>query len=611
MSNLYSEEVIEEVRTRNDIVDVVSGYVLLKKAGTSYKGKCPFHTEKTPSFSVSPEKQIYHCFGCGAGGNVISFIMNIENLGFIDALKLLADRGGIILPDRNKDLSLENAHYKNKATQYSIHRDAARYFYNNLKSNEKVLNYLNSRGITNNTIVKFGLGYALDDWEGLYLYLLNKNYSRDDISKSGLVIPKKAKNEEYYDRFRNRLIFPVFNLTNKIVAFGGRVLDRELPKYINSPETIIFSKGNNLYGLNKAKNSIKGGQIIITEGYMDVISLYEYGLKNVVASLGTALTREQGKLLSRYGEEIVLAYDGDNAGREATLKAIEILEPFGCRIKVLMLAKGMDPDDYIKEYNLEGFLYQIKNALPMVEYRISLAREKYDLFTTEGKIDFSKEIAIILKSIKSEIEIDAYIQKVSKETGINESAIKSEVYSHKKGQAKDRLKAPKNRIGNNRNTIEYKVKLNPNKKKSALILAEENILYAISQDMEIFNRVKKLINWEDFSLDIHKAIGQIIYKKLNNKEMVIPAQLLDTFNSGQEGMIISEIFSKSYSRDLINENIMEYINTIELHKLQDKIDKLNREIKNISEEGNVDIEKSNEIYIELIELKRKLERLKG
>ncbi len=611
MSNLYSEEVIEEVRTRNDIVDVVSGYVLLKKAGTSYKGKCPFHTEKTPSFSVSPEKQIYHCFGCGAGGNVISFIMNIENLGFIDALKLLADRGGIILPDRNKDLSLENAHYKNKATQYSIHRDAARYFYNNLKSNEKVLNYLNSRGITNNTIVKFGLGYALDDWEGLYLYLLNKNYSRDDISKSGLVIAKKAKDDDYYDRFRNRLIFPVFNLTNKIIGFGGRVLDREMPKYINSPETIIFSKGNNLYGLNTAKNNIKDGQIIIAEGYMDVISLYEYGLKNVVASLGTALTREQGKLLSRYGEEIILAYDGDNAGREAALKAMEILEPFGCRIKVLMLAKGMDPDDYIKEYNLEGFLYQIKNALPMVEYRISLAREKYDLFTTEGKIDFSKEIAIILKSIKSEIEIDAYIQKVSKETGINESAIKSEVYSHKKGQAKDRLKAPKNRIGNNRNTIEYKVKLNPNKKKSALILAEENILYAISQDMEIFNRVKKLINWEDFSLDIHKAIGQIIYKKLNNKEMVIPAQLLDTFNSGQEGMIISEIFSKSYSRDLINENIMEYINTIELHKLQDKIDKLNREIKNISEEGNVDIEKSNEIYIELIELKRKLERLKG
>ncbi len=609
MTNFYPEELIEEVRTRNDIVDVVSGYVLLKKTGTSYKGKCPFHIEKTPSFSVSPEKQLYHCFGCGAGGNVISFIMNIENLGFIDALKLLADRAGIILPDRNTDLSYENLQYKKKQIQYCIHKDAAKYFYNNLKNNESVLRYLNSRGISSNTIVKFGLGYALEDWEGLYQFLLNKNYSKEDISKSGLVIPKKTQDSEYYDRFRNRLIFPVFNLTNKIIAFGGRVLDKTLPKYINSPETIIFSKGNNLYGLNKAKNNIKDGQIIIAEGYMDVISLYEHGLDNVVASLGTALTKEQGKILSRYAEEIILAYDGDDAGRQATLRAIEVLIPFECKIKVLILPKGMDPDDYINKFGLTGFLLQIKKALPMVEYKIKLAREKYDLNSTEGKIDFSKEIAEILKNIKSEIEIDAYIQKFSKETGIYESAIKSEVYSHKKRQIKYKTSAQKNRIGNNRNTIEYKI--NSNRKKSALILAEENLLYAISQDMQVFNKVKKLIDWKDFSLDIHRAIGEIIYNKMNKKEMVIPAQLLNTFNSVQEGRVVSEIFSKNYSKELINKNILEYINTIEIHKLQNKIDKLNKDIKIMNEKGNVDIEKSNETYIELVELKRKLERLKG
>lgn len=609
MTNFYPEELIEEVRTRNDIVDVVSGYVLLKKTGTSYKGKCPFHIEKTPSFSVSPEKQLYHCFGCGAGGNVISFIMNIENLGFIDALKLLADRAGIILPDRNTDLSYENLQYKKKQIQYCIHKDAAKYFYNNLKNNESVLRYLNSRGISSNTIVKFGLGYALEDWEGLYQFLLNKNYSKEDISKSGLVIPKKTQDSEYYDRFRNRLIFPVFNLTNKIIAFGGRVLDKTLPKYINSPETIIFSKGNNLYGLNKAKNNIKDGQIIIAEGYMDVISLYEHGLDNVVASLGTALTKEQGKILSRYAEEIILAYDGDDAGRQATLRAIEVLIPFECKIKVLILPKGMDPDDYINKFGLTGFLLQIKKALPMVEYKIKLAREKYDLNSTEGKIDFSKEIAEILKNIKSEIEIDAYIQKISKETGIYESAIKSEVYSHKKRQIKYKTSAQKNRIGNNRNTIEYKI--NSNRKKSALILAEENLLYAISQDMQVFNKVKKLIDWKDFSLDIHRAIGEIIYNKMNKKEMVIPAQLLNIFNSVQEGRVVSEIFSKNYSKELINKNILEYINTIEIHKLQNKIDKLNKDIKIMNEKGNVDIEKSNETYIELVELKRKLERLKG
>lgn len=609
MTNFYPEELIEEVRTRNDIVDVVSGYVLLKKTGTSYKGKCPFHIEKTPSFSVSPEKQLYHCFGCGAGGNVISFIMNIENLGFIDALKLLADRAGIILPDRNTDLSYENLQYKKKQIQYCIHKDAAKYFYNNLKNNESVLRYLNSRGISSNTIVKFGLGYALEDWEGLYQFLLNKNYSKEDISKSGLVIPKKTQDNEYYDRFRNRLIFPVFNLTNKIIAFGGRVLDKTLPKYINSPETIIFSKGNNLYGLNKAKNNIKDGQIIIAEGYMDVISLYEHGLDNVVASLGTALTKEQGKILSRYAEEIILAYDGDDAGRQATLRAIEVLIPFECKIKVLILPKGMDPDDYINKFGLTGFLLQIKKALPMVEYKIKLAREKYDLNSTEGKIDFSKEIAEILKNIKSEIEIDAYIQKISKETGIYESAIKSEVYSHKKRQIKYKTSAQKNRIGNNRNTIEYKI--NSNRKKSALILAEENLLYAISQDMQVFNKVKKLIDWKDFSLDIHRAIGEIIYNKMNKKEMVIPAQLLNIFNSVQEGRVVSEIFSKNYSKELINKNILEYINTIEIHKLQNKIDKLNKDIKIMNEKGNVDIEKSNETYIELVELKRKLERLKG
>lgn len=607
MSNVYSEELIEEIRSRNDIVDVISGYVLLKKSGTSYKAKCPFHTEKTPSFSVSSDKQIYHCFGCGVGGNVISFIMSIENLGFIDALKLLADRGGIILPDEYE--ALDNEKYRSRQTQYNIHKEAARYYYENLKKSKTVLNYLNMREISSKTLIRFGLGYASEDWEGLYQHLLNKNYSIDEIAQSGLVIPKKNQKGHFYDRFRNRLIFPVFNLTNKVIAFGGRVLDQQLPKYLNSPETILFSKGHHLYGLNNAKNNIKDGQIIIVEGYMDVISLYQHGMKNVVASLGTSLTKEQAKLLNRYADEIIIAYDGDDAGMKATLRALDILATSGCKVRVMKLPNGLDPDEYIKKYKLEGFIYQINKGLPLVEYKIMLAREKYNIDSTAGKIDFSKEVAQVLKNIKSEIEIDGYIQKISKETGINEVAIKSEVYSHKKMHNRDRV--PKNRIGNNRNTIEYKANIVPNERKNAIVLAEENLLNAISQDLEVFNEVKKFINWEDFTIDIHRKIAKVIYKKMNNKETVIPGQLMDIFNNENEGKVISGIFSKKYDKEFIDKNIMEYINTIRIFKLQDKINKLNSSIKIMSKENNVNVEKTNRTYIEIIELKKKLEALKG
>ena len=605
MSKMYSEELIEEIRSRNDIVDVISGYVLLKKSGTSYKAKCPFHTEKTPSFSVSPDKQIYHCFGCGVGGNVISFIMSIENLGFIDALKLLADRVGIILPDKNE--TIDQAKYKNKQVQYNIHKEAARYYYKNLKKSKSALDYLNKREISSKTIIKFGLGYAIDDWEGLYQHLLKKNYSIDDIALSGLVIQRKNQKDHFYDRFRNRLVFPVFNLTNKVVAFGGRVLDQQLPKYINSPETIIFSKGHHLYGLNNAKNNIKEGQIIIVEGYMDVISLYQYGMKNVVASLGTALTKEQGKLLSRYADEIIIAYDGDDAGRQATLRALGILATSGSKVKVLELPKGMDPDEYIKKYKMEGFIYQIGKGLPLVEYKVMLAREKYNMNSTEGKIDFSKEVAQIFKNIKSEIEIDGYIQKISKETGINETAIKSEVYGLKKKHGR----MPKNRIGNNRNTIEYGTNIVSNERKSAVILAEEKLLNVIIKDLETFNKVKKIMDWNKFTNDLHRKIAKMIYEKMNNKEIVIPAQLLDIFNNENESKIISSIFSKSLDKEFMDKNIMEYINTINIYKLQEKIDKLNNTIKTMSNEDHGNIEKTNKMYIEIVELKKKIEMLKG
>lgn len=601
MSNMYSEELIEEIRSQNDIVDVISGYVPLKRSGSSYKARCPFHTEKTPSFSVSPDKQIYHCFGCGEGGNVISFIMRIENLGFVDALKILADRAGIILPDKNhfQDKKI----YKKKLILYEIHTQTARYYFENLKNNRRVLNYLNSRNITANTIIKFGLGFAPDDWEGLYRYLLSKNFSLDDIADSGLVLSKRNEKNRYYDRFRNRLIFPVFNLTNKVVAFGGRVLDETLPKYLNSPETQIFTKGRHLYGLQNAKNNIVDGQIIMVEGYMDVISLFQYGIKNAVASLGTSLTKEQAKLLNRYADEVVIAFDGDEAGQNATLKALEQLSSVGCKAKVIQLPNNMDPDEYIKEFKMEGFYHQIKKALSAVEYKIRLAREKNNILTTEGKIDFTKEAASILKNIKSEIEIDAYIKKISRETGIDEAAIKYEVYRYKGAKI-----SQKNKTGNNRNTIQYENKVVPVERKNAVILAEENLINILSQDLNLFQMAKKHIDWEDFTDDFHKKIAQFIFERMSKKETVQPAQLLDFFHSKGEAKRISAIFSKHLDESHIHENMDEYINTIRIHKVQSSINDLNQKLSDPHIKNNREM--TNRIFIEMIDLKKKLEALK-
>ena len=608
MSNRYSEELIEEIRSRNDIVNVISGYITLKKSGTSYKAKCPFHTEKTPSFSVSPDKQIFHCFGCGVGGNVITFIMKIENLNFIDSLKLLADRAGMILPEKDEDIDKEK--YKKRQIQYNIHIDAARYFYGNLKNNEVVLKYLKERNIASQTIVKFGLGYATDNWDGLNNHLLSQKYLKEDIAQSGLVIPRKNQKGQFYDRFRNRLIFPVFDLSNRVIAFGGRVLEKQRqPKYLNSPDTPIFSKGHHLYGLNHAKNNIKNGQIIIVEGYMDVISLYQYGIKNVIASLGTALTKEQARLLSRYAEEVLIAYDGDEAGQKATLRALDILSSVGCKVKVIQFPNRMDPDEYVKKYKQEGFTYLTNRALPLVEYKVVLAREKHNMNTVEGKINFTKEAAEILKNIKSEIEIDAYIKKISRETEIDESAIKSEVYRNKRTN----IEVSKNKIGNNRNTIQYKKDVLSMEKsmerKNAIILAEENLINMISQDFRLFQIFKENMSWEDFTDDCHRKIAKIIFEKMEQKEYVIPAQLLDIFKTEEAGEKISSIFSKELNKEFMDKNIMEYINTIQVHKLQNKIDQLNEKLKKMSQQDNP--ETINKIYIEIVELKKKLEELKG
>ena len=380
-------------------------------------------------------------------------------------------------------------------------------------------------------------------------------------------------------------------------------MDETLPKYLNSPETQIFTKGRHLYGLQNAKNNIVDGQIIMVEGYMDVISLFQYGIKNAVASLGTSLTKEQAKLLNRYADEVVIAFDGDEAGQNATLKALEQLSSVGCKAKVIQLPNNMDPDEYIKEFKMEGFYHQIKKALSAVEYKIRLAREKNNILTTEGKIDFTKEAASILKNIKSEIEIDAYIKKISRETGIDEAAIKYEVYRYKGAKI-----SQKNKTGNNRNTIQYENKVVPVERKNAVILAEENLINILSQDLNLFQMAKKHIDWEDFTDDFHKKIAQFIFERMSKKETVQPAQLLDFFHSKGEANRISAIFSKHLDESHIHENMDEYINTIRIHKVQSSINDLNQKLSDPHIKNNREM--TNRIFIEMIDLKKKLEALK-
>lgn len=361
---MISEDVIQRVKELNNIVDVVSETVRLKRAGRYYTGLCPFHHEKTPSFTVTPDKQIYKCFGCGEAGNVISFVMKTKNLSFLDAVQMLADRVNIDI--KYKD-NFNPAIEKNEKL-YKINVESARYFFSNLKKNKVAMNYLISRDITVKTINKFGLGYAVDSWDGLLKFLRSKGYSELDMLSAGLII--KSKKGSYYDRFRNRIIFPVFNYKGKVIGFGGRVLDNSKPKYLNSPETNVFKKGTNLYGLNFAIKNNTNRTFIIVEGYMDCISLHQHGISSTVASLGTALTANQAKLLKRYADKVIIAYDSDLAGEKATLRGLHILKEEGFDVRVLTIPEGKDPDEFIKIHSKEEFIQLMETSAGLIDYRI-------------------------------------------------------------------------------------------------------------------------------------------------------------------------------------------------------------------------------------------------
>lgn len=604
MPYTYNDEVINEVREANDIVDIISSYVELKKTGSNYKGLCPFHNEKTPSFIVSPNKQIFHCFGCGEGGDAIGFLMKHRNLSFIEALKELADRANIILPEENNDADKKK--YDEREKLFNLNREAALYYFNNLKKNKRALNYLKSRSIDNTIIKRFGLGYANDSWDDLYKYLKNKGYTEELIYKVGLIVQRKDKSG-YYNRFRDRIIFPIINTRSKVLGFGGRVLDNSQPKYLNSPDTPVFNKGYNLYGINVIKESKYYDKAILVEGYMDVISLNKYGIDYAVASLGTAFTENQAKLLKKYAKEFYICYDSDEAGMRATDKALEILYKQDMKPRVVILPKGKDPDDYIKEKGKKAFEDALQSSLNLVDFKIYMFKRKFDINTAEGKIMFTKRIAQFLKQIKSNIELDVYMNEIANSTGISLEAIKSEVYGKQYNNVNKTYKDKYTKY-DFRNNIRDRIMPVKFSLEPGHLMSEKSLLYLLLEDKNIFNKLKDQFTYLDFLNEDNRMIAEIIYKKYEESDLLDMEEIYGELDDN-----LSDKLKKIINLNLIVDNkekaVDDYIDKINYYKLRIKRQKLKDDIKKLSDKKDKskgEVEKLKELFIEYTHLDKEL-----
>lgn len=592
----YSEELIDEIRNSNDIVDIISQYVILKRSGRNFFGLCPFHKEKTPSFSVSPDKQIFHCFGCGAGGNVIHFISKIENVDFKESLEILADRAGIKLPTLENNVDSKRLELKEKV--YEINKLVAMYYHETLyKPQAKpAQEYVKKRKLDNKALKEFCIGYA-ENANVLYKLLKEKGFTEEEILASDLVI-KKGNN--YVDRFKNRLIFPIQDIRNRFIAFGGRVLDNSLPKYINSPENIVYSKARNLYGLNVAKNT-KTRKLIIVEGYMDTVSLHQRGIDNVVASCGTALTEAQGRLLRKYAEKVIISYDSDSAGQAATLRGLEILNNLGCDIRILQMEGAKDPDEYVIKYGNGRFNDLAENAISLVEFKIKVLKKGLNIENTNDKIKFMNEIAKILGGVDNKIEQEIYIDKISSDYNISKEAIYAQInkneYSNNKGAKileSSSIRKP---------TIKRQEKeINPELEK------RENIIISLLIDggEEVYNKIKDIINPNDFKSEANQKIMRRLYEEFEKGNSNINS-LVDMFADDEQVVnALTGIMADDYEIEDNKKALDDVINNYQKEKLMARRNKIIQSLNNAS----LDKEKASELEKELHTLIIKLAQIK-
>lgn len=555
----YSDELKEEIRSANDIVDVISQYVTLKRSGRNFFGLCPFHKEKSPSFSVSADRQYFHCFGCHKGGDVFTFVSEIERVSFKEALELLAERARIELPVSENTEFNKTQYLKDR--MYKINAETTMFYHERLyKPLAKIAqDYVKQRKLDNNTLKAFKIGYS-GEYNELYKYLKSKDFKDEEILATGLV--NKTDKGEFIDRFRKRLMFPIMDVSSRVIAFGGRKLENneKLAKYINSNENLVYSKKKHLFGLNLAKQSDEK-KIILVEGYMDAISLYQRGFNNVVASLGTALTEEQGRLLRKYSEQIILSYDSDGAGQEAIMRGLSILENQGCDARVLQMEGAKDPDEYVIKYGSGRFKLLVENAISLVEFKIKMLKNKYNLENANDKIRFLKEITQILSNVENKIEREIFIDKISSQYDISKEAIYAEVN-------KSSYKA----VANENVLIKpiAKVKKEEEGISPAVLKRENMIIYLlINHFVEAYEPIVTNICIDDFKLEINKKI----FEKILESPAEESEKILQTIANIEDEEIqshVSQILVTDYEINSVDKCIEDVVTIYNKERLNNK-----------------------------------------
>ena len=569
----FMQSSIDEVLSRNDIVDIASNYVTLKRNGADYVALCPFHREKTPSFHISSDKQLYYCFGCGSGGNIIDFVMKIENLDFIDAIKFLAERAGITLEEEVYSPEIQKRHDKREAI-LKMNKLAAKRYVLNLSAPEakNAREYAFSRGLNREIISTYGIGYARDSWSDLVDYLKECGFKNDDIIDAGLAV--KNEKGHVYDKFRNRLMFPIIDVRGNVIAFSGRALDDSPAKYMNSPETPVFHKGSNIFSLNIAKQYSAKDGIILVEGNMDAVSLYSFGFKTAVAGLGTALTDQQAQLLKRYTPLVYVCYDNDEAGEKAAEKAIKILSDAGIKLKVISYKDAKDPDEYLRKKGAESFKKAISSALSVTEYKILNIRKKYNLVASSEKVEFINAAAEILSLNENPVEREIYIKRIAQETDISIDSIAAQVNKIIYDKNRKKYKKAEKDV---QSTMQVTYKRRGEPIPTAIYKSERMLLNVIFFNLPAFKLAKAQLDCEDFSDDANKQMFVEILKFRESTDTNDPGAFLANVHENLRNTA-AEILYKEYVGDA-QTTTGDIIDKIKQFNLNEKINQLAKEGK--------------------------------
>ncbi len=594
----YSDELLDEIKSKNDIVDIVSQYVVLKRAGRNYMGLCPFHKEKSGSFCVSPDKQIFHCFGCGVGGNVFHFISKIENLNFKESVEMLANRAGVELPVSGNFEDDKLAKLKSRV--YEVNKCAAEFYHENLyKPTAKPgQEYVKKRHLDNKTLKAFKIGYS-GRFNELYTELKSKGFTEEEILASCLV--NKNPDGKFIDRFRNRLMFPIFDTHERVIAFGGRVLDDSKPKYINSPEDIVYSKGRHLFAFNIARK-YNSKTIIMVEGYMDAISLHQRGIHNAVASLGTALTEAQGRLLRRSCEKVIIGYDADGAGQAATLRGLEILQNLGCDIRILQIEGAKDPDEFVVKYGPERFQMYVDKAISLVEFKVKMLKKSLDLDNVNDKIKFLNEVAKIVAKVENSMEREVYVDKISLEYKVSKDAIYAEInkllYANSRTEQKlEKKVVPVKNVSIQQEEQPVDVKT---KRLESLV-----IYLLINYPDKSFERLKKLIDNNVIKIERNKAIINKLYEE-HEKGNINIENILDLFEDEITVNYLSGIMSSDFEITDVDKCIEDVLVTYRKELLLQRRNEILGKIDNndLTKEEVANLEAQlNEVIIQLAKIK--------